>query len=513
MDSYEYKTGHLIRIFGRYGGLTENRRLWFAVGVLFIGFVFGTVLSKMLNMPIPSTWKFLLVGGISIPFIAVISGNVKRFMVAIILLSMPLRIDITLAQRDHVGGPEGFIVGIQDICLLLLMLIWLVELYQERERRTSPPLLSISLPVLGLIVMGLASMIKAYDPILSLFQLALIIKMYLFMIYMAYYIAHTRDVRFVIICLLFGLFLESSIAILQGIFKSSFNIPAFGTRADNYEVMLGEKAIYRVGGTVGGANPLSAYLNYFIPIPLVLLFIKTKSRFKLIFAIIFFLALIAQFMTYSRAGWIGLVVGLVMIILLNMRRLTVWKKIIINIVFIFILSFLVFQILFTDNEIKNRFIEDDRGSAYVRIPLMKVAVSIIASNPILGIGLNNYTEVDQEYDPTPEKISILWPAPVHNIYLKIGAEMGIPGLICFIWFIGIIYSYGYRLIRFDDNAMNQIAIGMCVGITTFLIHGMVDTGSLGDHRFFPIFILGGILIGLNHIMKQNISDQMKPGGS
>src|SRR5437773_11942692 len=61
-------------------------------------------------------------------------------------------------------------------------------------------------------------------------------------------------------------------------------------------------------------------------------------------------------------------------------------------------------------------------------------------NPILGIGPNNWRLVAQNYGFVPGK-------DAHTLWLHVGAEMGIPGLLALISFYGLSVARLWRLPR------------------------------------------------------------------
>ena len=60
-------------------------------------------------------------------------------------------------------------------------------------------------------------------------------------------------------------------------------------------------------------------------------------------------------------------------------------------------GFAVVIALLFHGSIAERLTDDDAGSAHARIPLMETAFRIIADNPVLGVGANNYTAVLPDY--------------------------------------------------------------------------------------------------------------------
>ena len=105
--------------------------------------------------------------------------------------------------------------------------------------------------------------------------------------------------------------------------------------------------------------------------------------------------------------------------------------------------------------------------------MWKVAPALIASKPLLGVGLNMYAEEKPFYDPANIDPS---PWPVHDVYLLFAAEIGIPGTILLLLFFGITYARGVRLWRESHPEEAHVALAMLVGIGGALLYGMVDLG-------------------------------------
>ena len=127
---------------------------------------------------------------------------------------------------------------------------------------------------------------------------------------------------------------------------------------------------------------------------------------------------------------------------------------------------------------------------------MDVAFEMIKSNPIIGVGLNNYTEVHHNYDIGVDKITQYYPVPVHNIYLQLAAEIGILGLLFFLGFIGHIFIRGILFIKRDKGLSETVLIGILGGITGFLINGLVENSSLGNYYLLTLWSFSGIAVGI-----------------
>jgi hypothetical protein len=56
-----------------------------------------------------------------------------------------------------------------------------------------------------------------------------------------------------------------------------------------------------------------------------------------------------------------------------------------------------------------------------------ISLQLIADHPLNGVGVGNYVAAAREYDP--------WAEPVHNMPLLLGAEVGLGGLIVWLWLL------------------------------------------------------------------------------
>jgi len=315
--------------------------------------------------------------------------------------------------------------------------------------------------------------------------------MYLTFIYLANNIKTKNDVQFIIIIFIASLLFEG----LLGFAQHRYGEPFFPTA-------LGGPAWIdsRVKGTWLSYNDFAWYLTYFLPLSMSL----TVSQIKPVYKIICFLTLAvgsaALAWTNSRAGWISFGVAALFVVFLGFFKIEN-KKSLINI-FMIIVAILIFIFPLYPrlyNKIHGRLTGEDKGAAASRFPQFKVAFNIIKENPILGAGINNYSEIMWKYDDTEEGLEEITKYPVHNIFLHIAAEMGIPGLFIFIWFIAAIFYAGLNYVILNENIMVHAVIGMLAGILAFLVHGLVDTASIGSKMFVFIWFFSGIVFAIRKI--------------
>jgi len=482
--------------------VTYSNKLLKSLLILLAALCLGIVLYALTTPRISIYFIAFLFFLVCLPFLLIYHEFFEKVFVGILLLTLPLLIDKTINMTEHSGGARGFIISLHDIALAILVLLWFYRMFVHKERKIRL-FKNYSIPVLGILIMSLLSMAYAAYPMFSVYEFIEIVKMALVFLYLANYIVETGHIRFIVIFLMVGLFIEGTLVVMEAVMGHSLNITALGMRVRDDLAPI-KSSFHRVSGTLGGANGLAWYLCSLLPVPFTLFFLKTKKKLKMIILFIFLLGLLSLILTYSRGGWIGFIIGVLIVLALHYKGLRSVNKVVIPIVFIAIVCSSTVLIVYTSNPIKARLTEEDRGSAYSRIMLMEVAFEMIKSNPIIGVGLNNYTEVHHNYDVGVDKITQYYPVPVHNVYLQLTAEIGIPGLLFFLGFIGHIFIRSILLIKRGKGLSETVLIGLLGGITGFLINGFVENSSLGNYYLLTLWSFCGIAVG---IVKQKKLDE------
>jgi len=137
-------------------------------------------------------------------------------------------------------------------------------------------------------------------------------------------------------------------------------------------------------------------------------------------------------LTFSRGGYIGFLVGLLVLGLIKERKLLI----------IFAIVLVSWQSL-VPNAVRDRVLmtyQQDEGldsSSQERIMIWTDALDVITKNPVLGTGFDTYKFMDRvgPYHDT------------HNYYLKIFVELGFIGLFVFLWQLRTAGRMAWQLFR------------------------------------------------------------------
>jgi O-antigen ligase len=148
-------------------------------------------------------------------------------------------------------------------------------------------------------------------------------------------------------------------------------------------------------------------------------------------------------------------------------------------------------------------IRDDKGNSSsndFRKLMIHISARMIAANPVLGIGADNFGFEANKYraefgtanpdNPVLAEAESYIPERTHNEYLQIFAELGAIGIAIFAWFLFGIAMMGLRLLK-NFRSSSPYAIAAMVGVGAFLVSSLVTSYSfrLIQNGFVFFFVL------------------------
>jgi len=209
-----------------------------------------------------------------------------------------------------------------------------------------------------------------------------------------------------------------------------------------------------------------------------------KTLVKLLLIISEIILIISFILTFSRSAWFVLTLGIIVFIWINYKKL---KPILPGAVILFLTVIITIIILWP--QITSRGIIADSSSGDFalsnRTLLNKIALSIIASHPLLGIGIGNFVLNLNNFIPNMPAWRF---QPVHNLYLYYAAEIGIPGLLIFLSIIWVTLKKAFKYFK----SSNEILI-LLITLSSFLIIGFLD------HYFYDLqqgMLIFWLILGL-----------------
>ena len=179
---------------------------------------------------------------------------------------------------------------------------------------------------------------------------------------------------------------------------------------------------------------------------------------------------IAFYLSFSRAGWLALVVVVLALGLLTQAR----KKIIVAGV---IAATIVLLIPFS----RAKLLDLARGtdlSQQNRYVLWSAAADMIKKSPILGVGLTGFREAYKNYPLGPDRVVQNYP---HNFFLNFWLETSALGLISMVGLLILFYKKIYETMisplsppHEEGIKRRSWALAAAAGMGMILLHGLVD---------------------------------------
>jgi O-antigen ligase len=189
--------------------------------------------------------------------------------------------------------------------------------------------------------------------------------------------------------------------------------------------------------------------------------------------------------TLSRGGWVGVVTACFFLFFVLAARNIYEQKFFFKTVAIILLA--VGVLAGFSPKIYKRIVSRDRGAANARVSQYYVAREIITSHPLVGVGVNNYVEVMEEYDNTTQRISRGFKFPVHTLYLEYFAETGIIGITALLSLFFVIITTGIRNIRKSKGFLFNLNAGLLFGFIAYAIHAVSDMNYPSRLTVFAFF--------------------------
>jgi putative inorganic carbon (HCO3(-)) transporter len=241
------------------------------------------------------------------------------------------------------------------------------------------------------------------------------------------------DARGLTWSLLFSGYVVAAVAILQS---------AFGLLGGGYFVVAGTNVI-RPDSTLANPDFLGIFLAMLLPVAIAKVMSQRPALTRVLavnVAVVLFLGLLASF---TRAAWIGAVVGGLAILVLRRGRFRVWPLVISASVLVGAFAVLavfaarpspaqpgVAQALFA--RVVSIADPASRGQA-LRLSVWGDTLPLIAGRPIVGYGPDTFGLVYPKYQTTTRE-AVLWDKP-HQDALGVVASQGIIGLLAYIWIL------------------------------------------------------------------------------
>ncbi len=450
-----------------------------------------------------TTERTLLLLGTLAPFVLMVIGELRRPLLALAILDIPLQWDRNLdynASAASFSAIGGFSISLTTLALIGLYALWLADGLSKPTHRNNLNR-RIAIPLAAYLLFASASIIVAPNKLLSSYELVILLQSFLLFIYVACNTRTTAEVRFVVALLVSGFFLEGLLVVLTD--RLGLNLAALGFRSQSRELSDSSFGVYRLGGTVGSPNSAGSYFAFLLPLVLAFRSMVNIRLGRQLASLAFGIGLIALILTFSRGAWLAFAASLVALLFASGRYRIVSPRLALGAILITIALAVPFRA-----EIASRITGSDAGAASSRVDLLRLSIPMIGEHPILGVGLNNYSVALPQY-AGPEFTGAFL-STVHNKFVLTWAETGIFALVALLAFLGAVLTAGFRLARSPDPVIAVVAIALTAGLVGQLIHMNVDIFK-GRPQIQLLFLVGALMSAMSSSLRRPASSLPRRG--
>jgi O-antigen ligase/Tfp pilus assembly protein PilF len=395
---------------------------------------------------------------------------------------------------------------IKTLTFSLLVIVGLVfwgfnVLKKEEFKIISNPL---NIPVLSFIIICVLSLIWSNSPFIGLKELPLFLAGPLLYFIIVNNIYNERQIKriigaVIIVGALFGIY-----GILQ---YNGIDFPFW----------IGNYGRGKVFGLFGNAGYFAEYLM--LPLPITIsLFLVSKNKTLKILLLMGILTMASSIaLTFTRTPYLSLVISFIFMLLLFVisqgKRLfkeNIKIFIVIFIAIVLIVSLFVIPTSLNEkgtviSKIKKRTSISNIGNEFStgrRTAIWKYTMLMIKDHPWFGAGIGTFKYNSLRYQAKffdQEDNRALYPYgaadKTHNEYLQLGAELGIIGLIIFIWIMLAYFNYGLKILKREKDRYKQgMIIGLMGSVTAFLVDSIFWFPLHHSFTSFLFWLCLGLLI-------------------
>lgn len=435
-------------------------------------------------------------------------GRPKLVLIGALFFLAPIDISKALVPPLDQFYSPGLYLTVGHVVLLALLTVWLGWRLVVQQRL--PPLRALDVWVL---VFLLAVWVGALRSAQGTLAIASAVSYTLAV--MAYYVAShglddAREWRMALRACAAVVLLQLVYVLLQFVAKSPLSLP--GSKLQGLGGVLsfgGIAQVFRPSGFLEHPNALANHVALVMPPAFALILLGRQRLPRAVWwtALATFGAAAAQLLlSLSRGGWISVSAGLLLVVAVYWRRRLLGHRQIAagaaGLVLVLAAVVAAYPSLLL------RLTAPDDRATESRLILNNQAIAIIETAPLLGVGFGGYNRAAYETIApafaliSPEYQQSLLRLVVHNHYLLLAAELGIPAALFFLLLMLAFVRLPWSVRRWQDPALYALAIGLAGSVVAQLVFLNSDN-YYADIRVFLMWLTLGMLHGVCRCARQS----------
>jgi putative inorganic carbon (hco3(-)) transporter len=458
-----------------------------------LGAAMAVAVSRLLTLE----FRYLAAACVGIAMITVSMVFISRLRdLLFYLLAFNLAftsIEKTLLRTDSpTFVSPGIGVGLADLTLGLLYMIWIARILIKRDRL--PRVTGLDFWVLAFVGAHALSLLASINESLTVFETIRVTKYAL----VYFYIAHNLrryHIPYLVAGVLCALTIQASLGVVQQRTGRLMGIGRTKGAELSYEqyAVAGFEAVRRAEGTTFDSHAFGLYCAMVLPIPIMLGVARGVPPYvRVLLAGGFAAGVIGVAISFSRAGWLSTAVA-VLILAGCFVRWREWRLLRVATTVGLVLA-VVLTVPFA-RQIKQRLFEAPLELVEARFETYETAYTLWTQSPYLGLGANTYMFAMESrmgmVDGEPYFI------PPHNMLLLQLTELGPLGVLAFLGLTVSAIRRGFRVVvRSDDQVLRSLAAALMAAAVVLHVEGLTDPIYVTNVTYylfwFELGFLGGV---------------------
>ena len=389
-------------------------------------------------------------------------ATLLAWVLAALVILVPLALWGNL--RDYTLAPKFLIL---QIALVLLLVSWSIP------SRTTLRLSSPTLPAVCYVLASILSLFQTTDPVAGLLEGSKLLSGFLLFLIVANRLKKAH-LPVVLVAITSTGLLISLLGIAQYLGWQPFQLPSAGLPS----------------ATLGFRNIAAMYLIQTIPFGLALLALARSTQHAWFASLATGLMAIFLIYTRTRGAWLGLTTGLLLttVLLFAARSKTgslpFQNKgpqigVVLTLIFALTLIPLGVEKLGPQSMDEKKLDIADTLSSIVReggdrgrLTMWRHTLEMVQDHPLFGVGLGNWAVHYPQYDGGDRITFEAAPERPHNDLLSVLSETGLVGLVCYLWFLLVLFKTAQSHLKTSDPLIRWIASACLIGLTAIFVHSL-----------------------------------------
>ncbi len=374
-----------------------------------------------------------------------------------------------------------------DIFIGWLIFTFLIKKFTGKNKDTMQGILD--LPFILLILISILSFVNSINLHSSMQGIVKLLKYGFLIAILGREVKDKEHFKKIILSSIFGLFIGS----LDGVYQLIFGVDLFRHRP--YDAVIG---LARLKGAFPHTNIYAGYLALFLPLCAGLFLYFSKGKSRVYFGIVSAVALFCLIFTFCRSAVLGFWLAMLIIGIIKKDKLVVALLIVVVLIAPFLAPKGIRDWSKNTSSVAELLLNKSR------FVLFETSFNMIKHHPLLGVGVNTYSLNYQKYklhDTSEDTANTMWYA--HNSFLQMASEIGIIGLLVFLYLLAKLTKYWWVFYReINDNFEKIASLGIFMGIFAFLIHGLTETNLYYPKIATLFWFQVGFLVSLLNLHKR-----------